>query len=231
MEKVIQLFDKKFFKHWFLHTLALWLFMVIEGTGRYVYQSYLQGEYYLKNQDGTPTTAIDFFINNNSRLIPIISLFVIAFLLEFNYKWVAQNIQKSFISVLKNTLFFGLILSIYYAIAIFSSFKSYEFAPDLLVILFAYTFYFFRIDLDNLLYIEADGNYLTFFEKNKKTTVRHTLTDLLHKLPKNAFLKINKSCIISLNKVDKVENQYIIINGSRLFLAKSYRDVLINALR
>lgn len=87
-----------------------------------------------------------------------------------------------------------------------------------------------RIDLDNLLYIEADGNYLTFFEKNKKTTVRHTLTDLLSKLPKNAFLKINKSCIVALNKIDKVENQYIIINGSRLFLAKNYRDVLLKSL-
>ena len=87
-----------------------------------------------------------------------------------------------------------------------------------------------RIDLDNLFYVEADGNYLTFFEKNKKTTVRHTLTDLLNKLPSNAFTKINKSCIIAIKKVDKVENQYVVVNGMRLLLVRSYRDILLKLL-
>lgn len=84
-----------------------------------------------------------------------------------------------------------------------------------------------RIDLENLFYVEADGNYLTFFEKNKKTTVRHTLTDLLYKLPSNAFTKINKSCIVAIKKVDKVENQYVVVNGIRLLLVRTYRDILL----
>jgi two-component system, LytTR family, response regulator len=87
-----------------------------------------------------------------------------------------------------------------------------------------------RIDLDNLFYVEADGNYLTFFEKNKKTTVRHTLTDLLNKLPANAFTKVNKSCIVAIKKVDKVESQYVVVNGIRLLLVKSYRDTLLKLL-
>ncbi len=87
-----------------------------------------------------------------------------------------------------------------------------------------------RIDLDSLLYVEADGNYLTFYEKNKKTMVRQTLTDLLTKLPKNAFTKVNKSCIVALKKVDKVENQYIVVNGVRLLLARSYRESLLKSL-
>ena len=87
-----------------------------------------------------------------------------------------------------------------------------------------------RIDLDNLFYVEADGNYLTFFEKNKKTIVRHTLTDLLNKLPSNAFTKVNKSCIIAIKKVDKVENQNVVVNGMRLLLVRSYRDILLKLL-
>ena len=87
-----------------------------------------------------------------------------------------------------------------------------------------------RIDLENLFYVEADGNYLTFFEKNKKTTVRHTLTDLLNKLPPNAFTKVNKSCIVAIKKVDKVENQYVVVNGIRLFLVRTYRDILLKLL-
>ncbi len=88
-----------------------------------------------------------------------------------------------------------------------------------------------RIDLDNLFYVEADGNYLTFYEKNKKTTIRHTLTDLLEKLPKNAFTKVNKSYVVAVKKVDKVENQYVVVNGERLLLVKTYRDVLLKLLR
>jgi two-component system, LytTR family, response regulator len=87
-----------------------------------------------------------------------------------------------------------------------------------------------RIDLEHLLYVEADSNYLTFYEKNKKTTVRHTLTDLSNKLPKTAFVKVNKSCIVALKKIDKIENQYIVVNGKQLLLAKSYRDALLKSL-
>ncbi len=87
-----------------------------------------------------------------------------------------------------------------------------------------------RISLDNLLYVEADGNYLTFHEKNKKTTVRQTLTDLMEQLPKNAFVKINKSCIVAINKIDKVEHPYVIVNGIRLILLKNYREALLKAL-
>jgi two-component system, LytTR family, response regulator len=87
-----------------------------------------------------------------------------------------------------------------------------------------------RIDLEQLLYVEADSNYLTFHEKNKKTTVRHTLTDLSNKLPKTAFVKVNKSCIVALKKIDRIENQYIVVNGKQLILARSYRDTLLKSL-
>jgi two-component system, LytTR family, response regulator len=88
-----------------------------------------------------------------------------------------------------------------------------------------------RVSLDTLLYVEADGNYLTFHEKNKKTTIRHTLTELMEKLPPTAFAKINKSCIIALNKIEKVENQYVTVNGVRLLLLKNYRDALLESLK
>lgn len=87
-----------------------------------------------------------------------------------------------------------------------------------------------RIDLESLLYVEADSNYLTFYEKNKKTTVRHTLTDLSNQLSKTAFVKVNKSCIVALKKIDRVENQYIVVNGKQLLLARSYRDTLLKSL-
>ena len=87
-----------------------------------------------------------------------------------------------------------------------------------------------RIDLEALLYIEADGNYLTFYERHKKTTIRHKLSDMLAQLSPKAFIRINKSCIIAVKKIEKFDNQSVLINGQSLSVVKNYKEALIELL-
>jgi hypothetical protein len=39
-----------------------------------------------------------------------------------------------------------------------------------------------------------------------------------------------KSCIVAIKKIDKIDNQYVVINNVQLLLAKNHREALLSAL-
>ena len=84
-----------------------------------------------------------------------------------------------------------------------------------------------QIKLSEVLYIQAQDNYVSICEKSKSTLTRMTLNELQQKLPENDFLRVHKSYVVALSKVEKIENYQIIIERIRIPLSKSYRDTLL----
>lgn len=84
-----------------------------------------------------------------------------------------------------------------------------------------------RIDLTSLLYIEANDNYLTFYESDRRTLTRMKLSEAMDKLPVEQFVRIHKSYVISLAKIDKIERHQIILAGRRLPLSTTFRQELL----
>lgn len=87
-----------------------------------------------------------------------------------------------------------------------------------------------RIDLDSLLYIEADGNYLTFHTSDQRVLTRMKLAEILEKLPRKAFVRIHKSYVISMSKIDKIERHQITLADHVLSLSATFRDDLLARL-
>ena len=137
MEKILNFFDKKFVKYWLLHALALWLILVIKSTGSYLYMSFING--FL--EDGTPVTGLQYFLSNDIHWVVIITLLIIAFCLELNYKWVAQKIDRGILYVLKVSLLFALFIALYYLLAIFGAFNFFVNIPDTVAVMFVYMIY------------------------------------------------------------------------------------------
>lgn len=89
-----------------------------------------------------------------------------------------------------------------------------------------------RIVLDDLLYIQSDGNYLTFREKTRKTLTRMTMTEAMESLPKNKFMRVHKSYLVNLNHVLKVERHQISVTDDTFVpIAASYHGELMEALK
>jgi two-component system, LytTR family, response regulator len=89
-----------------------------------------------------------------------------------------------------------------------------------------------RIVLDDLLYIQSDGNYLTFREKTRKTLTRMTMTEAMESLPKNKFMRVHKSYLINLNHVLKVERHQISVTDDTFVpIAASYHGDLMESLK
>ncbi|MBO0935576.1 response regulator transcription factor [Fibrella sp. HMF5335] len=85
-----------------------------------------------------------------------------------------------------------------------------------------------RIDLDELLFVESEGNYLMFYEGDKKVVTRMTIAEGLAQLPATDFMRVHKSYIVNLKHIDKIERHQVLV-GDKLPipLSPGYRDELL----
>jgi two-component system LytT family response regulator len=87
-----------------------------------------------------------------------------------------------------------------------------------------------QIPVSGILYLEAEDNYVSIVENNKRTLTRITLNELQRKLPKGSFLRIHRSFIVQLSKIEKIERHQVIVSSVRIPLASSYRDELLTKI-
>jgi two-component system, LytTR family, response regulator len=89
-----------------------------------------------------------------------------------------------------------------------------------------------RITLSDLRYVQSEGNYLTFFEKDKKTVTRMTMTDALNTLPSEYFFKVHKSYVVNLNHVQKVERHQLQVDEDTYVpISGNYHSTLMDELK
>lgn len=88
-----------------------------------------------------------------------------------------------------------------------------------------------RIDLDDLLYLQAEDNYVTFHEKTRKTVCRMTMAEALGKLPAGRFVRVHKSYAAAVSKIDKIGRADVTIAGKNLPVSASFREVLFSRLK
>lgn len=84
-----------------------------------------------------------------------------------------------------------------------------------------------KVLLDDILYIEAEGNYLIYVLKNRKLLSRQTMADLLQLLPSDQFIRVHRSFCISLDKIEKMARQELTVAGQAIPIGASYEDALM----
>lgn len=87
-----------------------------------------------------------------------------------------------------------------------------------------------RVDFDDIYYLEATGNYLSFILTEGTVISRMTITEAEALLPTDSFLRIHRSFIASISKIQKIERHQINVNGSILPVGSFYLQALNNRL-
>lgn len=87
-----------------------------------------------------------------------------------------------------------------------------------------------RINIDNLLYAQGQDNYVCLYETDKHTLTRLTFNELLLKLPSNQFIRVDKSYIVAISKIDKMERHQLTIAGDKIPISQPYRNAILQAL-
>ena len=86
------------------------------------------------------------------------------------------------------------------------------------------------IKLQEILWVEALGNYALIITPAKKVVANLSLKNIEHKLPPHLFLRVHRSCIIALDKVEKIKENSVYINNTAIPVSKSYKNQLLERL-
>jgi DNA-binding LytR/AlgR family response regulator len=85
-----------------------------------------------------------------------------------------------------------------------------------------------RIYCSDILYIEAMQNYVTIFTRKGKYVTLLNLKSIEQNLDEQSFIRVHKSYIVSIPKIEAIENNEIIIQSFRIPISRNYRDMVIN---
>lgn len=87
-----------------------------------------------------------------------------------------------------------------------------------------------RVDFKDLLVAEADSNYITLYKTTGKTITRTTLAELEEKLPAANFVRINKSVIVAVDKIMKIDKNFVVINNREIRISDNYREAFFKRI-
>ena len=91
--------------------------------------------------------------------------------------------------------------------------------------------YFVDIELDQLLYAQSFGNYVKLHTLKRTYLASITTSEFEKSLPNKSFLRIHKSYIIALDKIDDITKDFVIIKNEKLPIGITYRRELIDRLK
>jgi len=83
-----------------------------------------------------------------------------------------------------------------------------------------------QLKIEDILYAQALGDYVGFFTTDKLYAIHGKLKKAEERLPSSKFIRVHRSYIISLNKIDTVEERGVTINGQLLPVAEAYKGGL-----
>jgi DNA-binding LytR/AlgR family response regulator len=81
-----------------------------------------------------------------------------------------------------------------------------------------------RIDLRDIYYFESLRDYVAIHHSGGKTLTLQSLRSFEEELDSHAFLRIHKSYIIAVGKIDAIERKRVIIQGNYLPVGETYLE-------
>jgi two-component system, LytTR family, response regulator len=90
-----------------------------------------------------------------------------------------------------------------------------------------------KIELEDILYIEGMKNYVTIHKDQQNITTLLNMKDLESSLPKDQFIRIHKSYIISIDKIKIIEGNQVFLNNVKesLTLSETYKTAFFDILK
>jgi len=87
-----------------------------------------------------------------------------------------------------------------------------------------------KLDLNELLWMEAKGDYARVHVPGKSYIIHSSLRTLEERLPHPAFIRVHRSYIIAVNKIDYIEDMVLHIHDVAIPVSDTYREQLLQNL-
>ncbi|MCE7995400.1 MAG: response regulator transcription factor [Roseivirga sp.] len=87
-----------------------------------------------------------------------------------------------------------------------------------------------KVKIDDILYIEAKGDYALFKTKPKGYIVHGTMKKFQMRLDKFNFQKVHRSFIVNLDKIEDIEESNLLIEGKIIPISRANKEALMQRL-
>lgn len=84
-----------------------------------------------------------------------------------------------------------------------------------------------KVLYDDLVYAEAMLNYVMLYTRTKKMMVYLTIKRLEEQLPAGIFIKVHKSFIVNLNKIQSIEGNVLDMGNQKIAISQNLREKVI----
>lgn len=86
---------------------------------------------------------------------------------------------------------------------------------------------FVKLNINEIQYVEAYGNYINIFLNESKVISKQTLSQFESQLPDRKFIRIHKSYIASIKQINYLEGNRLLVGKKLLPVGKVYREQLL----
>ncbi|MCF6181031.1 LytTR family DNA-binding domain-containing protein [Lutibacter sp.] len=84
-----------------------------------------------------------------------------------------------------------------------------------------------KINFSEINYIESFSDYIKIHLSDKIIITRETITNIEAKLPKNDFMRIHRSYIVSISKINSFTNEFIEVQKKAIPISRSYKKEVL----
>lgn len=82
-----------------------------------------------------------------------------------------------------------------------------------------------KVAIEDIIYIEALDDYLKIYIQDQKTLVaRMTMKNILEKLPANKFIRVHRSFIVAVDRIQALRSKTVLVDRIEIPLGGSYTE-------
>ncbi|MEJ1239426.1 LytTR family DNA-binding domain-containing protein [Chryseolinea sp. T2] len=87
-----------------------------------------------------------------------------------------------------------------------------------------------KVLFSDVRYIEALQNYVVIHTSEKKLITYLTLTGIESQLPKDRFLKVHKSFLVSIGAIQAIDGSDLVVGNARIPISRSLKDEVVSRI-
>lgn len=88
----------------------------------------------------------------------------------------------------------------------------------------------YQVSVEDILFVEACGDYVSVFCTDKKLVVHGTLKSWEDKLSRFTFQKVHRTSLVNIKKISHIEGNLIHIGAHKIPVSEAYRSDLLDQM-
>ena len=86
------------------------------------------------------------------------------------------------------------------------------------------------LDIDTIVMVEAMADYVRIYTDQKRYIVYSSMKGIAAKLPNNQFMRVHRSYIVNLSRIDSIEDNTLVVKGNLVPVGVTYQKSLMAKL-